>query len=202
MRSVLALATIAFTASAVATPWGWGVKRTTSNCMSDSQAQTVANNFKTLIASYSDDFADQTLTTDFVDYSDSVIELINGACTVDQNIPVSVPSKDIPCLSAVCTAGKRSTISCMSGNADLSPLQLGSAVFDSRESFKSGQGAQPAIPFEILNLWNNCNSVSPHPTHSLLTNVVRSNTPITGYHPLALQGPRPGAPASHRHYRP
>ena len=39
-------------------------------------------------------------------------------------------------------------------------MQLGSAVFDSRESFKSGQGAQPAIPFEILNLWNNCNSVS------------------------------------------
>lgn len=124
MRSVLALATVAFTASAAASPWGWGTQRTTSNCMSDSAASTVANNFKTLIASYSDDFADQTLTTDFVDYSDSVIELINGACTVDQNIP------------------------------------LGSAVFDSRESFKSGQGAQPAIPFEILNLWNNCNSVT------------------------------------------
>jgi hypothetical protein len=91
MRSVLALATIAFTASAAATPWGvWGTKRTTSNCMSDDAASKVANNFRTLIASYSDDFADQTLTTDFVDYSDSVIELINGACTVDQNIPVSV----------------------------------------------------------------------------------------------------------------
>lgn len=120
MRSVLALATIAFTASAAATPWGWGTQRTTSNCMSDSDAKTVANNFKTLIASYSDAFADQTLTVDFVDYSDSVIELINGACTTDQNIPVRVPVQGFPypCLSACSlhgwqAASKRSTIACM-----------------------------------------------------------------------------------------
>jgi hypothetical protein len=50
------------------------------------------------------------------------------------------------------------------GNADLSsPLQLGSAVFDGIDAFKAGQGGQPAIPFEILNLWNNCNSVSSVP---------------------------------------
>lgn len=89
MRSVLALATIAFTASAAATPFGWGTQRTTSNCMSDSDASKVANNFRTLIASYSDAFANETLAVDFVDYSDSVIELINGACTTNQNIPVS-----------------------------------------------------------------------------------------------------------------
>jgi hypothetical protein len=59
--------------------------------MSDAAATKVANNFGTLIASYSSDFADQTLTTDFVDYSDSVIELINGACTDEQNIPVRPP---------------------------------------------------------------------------------------------------------------
>jgi len=118
MRSVLALATIAFTASAAATPWGYW--RTTSNCMSDSDASKVANNFKTLIASYSDAFADQTLTTDFVDYSDSVIELINGACTVDQNIPVRVIAgpriclTPMPvCLQSAWLASKRSTISCI-----------------------------------------------------------------------------------------
>ena len=119
MRSVLALATIAFTASAAATPWGYW--RTTSNCMSDSDASKVADNFKTLIASYSDAFADQTLTTDFVDYSDSVIELINGACTVDQNIPVRVTAgpKDLPhpclsaCLQSAWLASKPSTISCI-----------------------------------------------------------------------------------------
>ena len=123
MRSVLALATIAFTASAAATPWGWGTQRTTSNCMSDSDAKNVANNFKTLIASYSDAFADQTLTVDFVDYSDSVIELINGACTTNQNIPVRVPVPGLsyPCLSSCLQsawlagkqASKRSTIACM-----------------------------------------------------------------------------------------
>lgn len=43
----------------------------------------------------------------------------------------------------------------------LTSLQLGSATFDSRADFKAGQGAQPAIPFQILNLYNNCNSVSP-----------------------------------------
>lgn len=93
MRSVLALAALAATATASATPWGswsWGTKRTTSNCMSDSAAQTVANNFRTLIASYSDAFANETLTEDFIDYSDSVIELINGACTTNQNVPVRI----------------------------------------------------------------------------------------------------------------
>jgi hypothetical protein len=84
--------------------------------MSDSDASTVANNFKTLIASYSDAFADQTLTVDFVDYSDSVIELINGACTVDQNIPVRVPVQGSPtlaCLPAVCMAGKQALHDCV-----------------------------------------------------------------------------------------
>ena len=51
----------------------------------------------------------------------------------------------------------------------MTPLQLGSVVFDSRESFEAGQGSQPAIPFEILNLWNNCNSVSFHFKRSLAT---------------------------------
>lgn len=39
-------------------------------------------------------------------------------------------------------------------------MQLGAPTFSSRAEFEAGQGAQPAIPFEILNLWNNCNSVS------------------------------------------
>jgi hypothetical protein len=71
--------------------------------MSDSDASKVANNFRTLIASYSDAFANETLTVDFVDYSDSVIELINGACTTNQNIPVSDTLADpsiVPRLSA------------------------------------------------------------------------------------------------------
>lgn len=68
--------------------------------MSDSDAKKVANNFQTLIASYSDSFADQTLTKDFVDYSDSVNELINGGCTDDGSAPVSLPFVDFHCLQS------------------------------------------------------------------------------------------------------
>lgn len=85
MRFIFALA--AFAATAAAAPWAnWGVShglnypRTTSNCMSDSDATKVANNFKTLIAAYSDSFSNKTMAVDFVDYSDSVMELINGGC--------------------------------------------------------------------------------------------------------------------------
>lgn len=56
-------------------------------CMTKAQAQTVADHFKELIADYSDAKADEYLTVDFVDYSDSVAELINSGCTGPQ--PVS-----------------------------------------------------------------------------------------------------------------
>ena len=51
-----------------------------SACMNDKQAQQVATNFKDLIADYSDELADASLTEDFTDYSDAVIELINSGC--------------------------------------------------------------------------------------------------------------------------
>jgi hypothetical protein len=54
--------------------------------MSDSQAQTVATNFKDLIATYSDELANATVAEDFVDYSSSVNTLIDSGCTG----PVSV----------------------------------------------------------------------------------------------------------------
>lgn len=73
---------------------GWGTgKRPNwwpgrqSTCLSDSDAQTVADNFKESIAAYSDAQADADFTTDFHDYSDSVIELIDNGCP---NSPVAV----------------------------------------------------------------------------------------------------------------
>lgn len=77
------------------------------------------------------------LTTDVHDYSDSVIELIDGGC------PNSSP-----------------------GPAAYIPL--GSATFDSRATFEAGQGGQPNITFELLNVWHNCDTVtlrwrSPNP---------------------------------------
>lgn len=48
--------------------------------MTSTDAQGVATNFKNLIAAYSETLANASLTVDFVDYSDSVIELINNGC--------------------------------------------------------------------------------------------------------------------------
>jgi hypothetical protein len=56
--------------------------------MSDSDAKKVADNFKTLIDAYSDKLANATLTEDFIDYSDSVGELINGGCTTGGSFTV------------------------------------------------------------------------------------------------------------------
>ncbi|KAK3633036.1 hypothetical protein LTR17_008206 [Elasticomyces elasticus] len=36
------------------------------------------------------------------------------------------------------------------------PQPLGSVTFDGLEAFKAGQGSQPNIPFEILNMWYAC----------------------------------------------
>ncbi|KAF2772407.1 hypothetical protein EJ03DRAFT_348784 [Teratosphaeria nubilosa] len=91
------------------------------SCMSADEAQQVATNFKDLIASYSDSLANQTLTTDFTDTSDSVTTLIDSGCT--------------------------------------GPESLGATTFASRAAFEAGQGSQPAIPFEQLNLWYNCDNV-------------------------------------------
>ncbi|KAK3069206.1 hypothetical protein LTR53_012646 [Teratosphaeriaceae sp. CCFEE 6253] len=36
------------------------------------------------------------------------------------------------------------------------PVALGSATFTGRAAFEAGQGSQPNIPFEILNMWYAC----------------------------------------------
>ena len=55
-------------------------------CMSGSQAQQVATNFGHLISAYSATLANQTLTANYVDYSDSVNTLINNGCTSPQTL--------------------------------------------------------------------------------------------------------------------
>ncbi|KAG9948126.1 hypothetical protein KCU85_g5181, partial [Aureobasidium melanogenum] len=41
----------------------------------------------------------------------------------------------------------------------LTAQDLGSLTFTSKAEFLAGQGAQPPVPFKILNLWNTCNTV-------------------------------------------
>ncbi|KAG9637476.1 hypothetical protein KCU95_g17085, partial [Aureobasidium melanogenum] len=41
----------------------------------------------------------------------------------------------------------------------LQAQDLGKLTFSSKANFLAAQGAQPNVPFEILNLWNTCNTV-------------------------------------------
>ncbi|KAK4569858.1 25S rRNA (adenine2142-N1)-methyltransferase [Recurvomyces mirabilis] len=133
------IATVAtFTLGAAAAPWGhfgwggwngWGFNGGSGECMNDAQAQQVANNFKGLISAYTNDLANAVLTTDVQDFSDSVIELIDGGC------PSSSP-----------------------GPAPY--IALGSPTFTSLATFEAGQGGQPNITFNILNVWHNCDTVT------------------------------------------
>ncbi|TKA75697.1 hypothetical protein B0A55_03175 [Friedmanniomyces simplex] len=93
------------------------------NCMNDAAATQVAHNFGQLISAYTDTAANNYLTTDFTDYSDSVSTLIDSGC----------PN---------------------------GPAVLGAATFTSRASFEAGQGGQPNITFELLNVWHNCDVVT------------------------------------------
>jgi hypothetical protein len=93
------------------------------SCLDQDAAQQVAENFRTLITNYSDEAAARVLSPDFLDYSDSVNELINNGC----------PN---------------------------GPAPLGSPTFSSLQEFQDGQGSQPNIPFEILNVWQGCNFVT------------------------------------------
>ncbi len=61
-----------------------------SPCMTSQDAHHAAINFQTLITDYSDSLADTYLAPDFIDYSDSVTELINGACAGPQPVGQSL----------------------------------------------------------------------------------------------------------------
>lgn len=85
------IAALAFGVGAMASP---ALRRRESDddwCMTDAEAQQVANNFKTLISDYSNATAERVLCTSFADYSDSVIELINNGC-YNGPIPLGSPT--------------------------------------------------------------------------------------------------------------
>jgi len=126
-----------------------------NTCLNDGSAWKVANNFKTLISAYTDTAAEAYLCTDVHDYSDSVITLIDSGC------PATAPA-----------------------GSPLPFVPLGSATFDSISSFEEGQGGQPNVTFDILNVWHGCNEVT-----------VRWRSPKPNPYPGA-PGSLPNAPAA------
>ncbi|KAK5119959.1 hypothetical protein LTR85_007035 [Meristemomyces frigidus] len=134
-------------------------------CMRDAQANTVAKNFEALISAYTNATANAVMTADVVDYSDSVISLMDSAC------PTSAPA-----------------------GSPLPFVALGTATFDSRSDFEAGQGGQPNITFELLNVWHNCDTVTlrwrsstPNPgpaapaTQEQVTGIVVLETKFNGW---------------------
>jgi len=81
MRSFILAGLSLLSLGAVAQPFDILEKRA-ATCMTTSNAVKVAQNFRSLIHDeFNTTLAQTALTKDFVDYSDSVIELINSGCT-------------------------------------------------------------------------------------------------------------------------
>ena len=101
-------------------------------CLNDTAASRVADNFASLIRAYTVANANHYLTSDFHDYSDSVITLIDSGCP--SGAPAGSPLPFVP---------------------------LGSPTFDSLAAFEAGQGSQPNVTtFKILNVWHGCKAVT------------------------------------------
>ncbi|KAK3070136.1 hypothetical protein LTR53_010995 [Teratosphaeriaceae sp. CCFEE 6253] len=105
---------------------------TSYNCLSSSDANTLATDFGKLI-----------LTSDFIDYSESINTL-----------------KD---------------------NGGTSPFSLLGMAFTSRADFEAQSSKQPFVPFQVKNVWYNCNVIT-----------VRW---------LSAQSPQPVSTISHQHVR-
>jgi len=89
MRSAFAVAALAAFAYATPEPiFGRQTKNVArdGSCMSAADADQVAINFQNLIAEYSDELANASLTVGFQDYSDSVGSLIDAGCQGPQKL--------------------------------------------------------------------------------------------------------------------
>ncbi|KAJ4349451.1 uncharacterized protein N0V89_008066 [Didymosphaeria variabile] len=59
------------------------------------------------------------------------------------------------------------------------PKPLGNATFSSLADFQAGQASQPPIPFEILKIWYNCDTVIMR-WRSVAPGFVQPEEPVTG----------------------
>lgn len=93
-------------------------------CMPTDTANTLATAFQSLVGqTFNETLAKLAVSSDWQDYSDSVIELLNGGC----------PNGSIA---------------------------LGTPGFTSRAQWITAQETQQPIPFDILQTWPACNSVT------------------------------------------
>lgn len=131
-------------------------------CMSGAEAKKVAQNFRALIHDpFNTTLAQTSMTKDFADYSDSVIELIVRTTTY---LMSTKPQLTPPHQNQGCTPGV---------------VPLTSPTFTSRKEFIDGQSSQPPIPFRILKMWHNCDAVFMR-WRSGKPGTVKPEQPVTG----------------------
>ncbi|CAD0084075.1 unnamed protein product [Aureobasidium vineae] len=112
-----------------------------ATCISAPDASLVATNFGFTISNSTKDVAVQLFTNNFTDQSDGVLTLMNEPGLQAQDV-------------------SRANINSFHLTQPITYLtQLGKLTFSSKAEFLAAQGAQPNVPFEILNLWNTCNTV-------------------------------------------
>ncbi|KAI7314765.1 hypothetical protein KC315_g11291 [Hortaea werneckii] len=123
------------------------------DCLNDNAAGTLATNFGLLISNYSHELADKTIYPDFVDYSG---KMPPQSILKSQKIRLSL-SYHIHADLAAATVESVNTLINSGGNA---PVPLLNPTFSSREEFKIASAMQPPVPFEVQNIWFNCDTVT------------------------------------------
>ncbi|KAH0368212.1 hypothetical protein KCU65_g4110, partial [Aureobasidium melanogenum] len=110
-------------------------------CISGPNASLIAMKFGMTISNYTESLAVQLFTNNFTDQSDSVLTLMHepGLRAQDVSIVTTFPTSQY--------------------TNNTTSYQLGHLTLPSKTAFLAAQGAQPNVPFEILNLWNTCNTI-------------------------------------------
>jgi hypothetical protein len=109
--------------------------------------------------------------------SDALTVATNFQTTIDQTFSVSFVketfAKDFQDFSD--SVNELINNGCPNG-----PAPLGSATFTSRKAFIQGQSGQPPIPFAILNVWHNCDTVTVRWRSSPGPGTVQPEEEVTG----------------------
>lgn len=112
-----------------------------AQCLTSNAANTLATNFGTLVSAYSQKLANQTLTADFIDYSESVNTLIDGG----GDAPVALLGE---------TFSSRAAFEAASSQQPSVPFAVQNVWFNCDTitvRWKSAQSPQPVIGISVFH---------------------------------------------------
>lgn len=82
-----------------------------------------------------------------------------------------------------------SSVNIIRNRGNKGPIQVNGISFTSREDFMNAQGSQPQIPFDTLNVWHGCDTITVRwqTTDSAAGQPTKANNIVSVY-PFALMG--------------